>query len=139
MNIALAAFGSVAVMFAIKGVIALLPDSAIYAAFQFVPELVAREYYGELPFKVARSCAATDFFSMVAAIPLVGRKWRLAPFAWVIAVSVNTLRIIALVPVERVFPKATAPWIHQGVGSLFFLPVLIAIWYYTFERKARNQ
>lgn len=125
-------------MFAIKGAIALMPDSAIYAAFQSIPEFVAREYYGELPFKVARSCAATDFFSMVAAMLLVGRKWRLAPFAWAIAVVVNTLRIIALVPVERVFPKATAPWIHQTVGIMFFLPVLIAIWYYAFERKARN-
>lgn len=131
-------FAAVAIMFAIKGAIALMPDSAIYAAFQSVPEFVAREYYGELPFKVARSCAATDFFSMVAAMLLVGHKWRLAPFAWAIAVFVNTLRIIALVPVERVFPKATAPWIHQTVGIMFFLPVLIAIWYYAFERKAQN-
>ena len=43
----------------------------------------------------------------------------------------NPIRVIALVPVESVFPKNQAPVVHLLVGVAFFLPVFAYIWYHS--------
>ena len=140
-----------------KLILAALPDSAILASFCRVPAEVAAFYYGvplgteALSFTakgvtlvVTRACAATDFFALVAAVLLTARilregwRWRqlaLLPIAWVITLVVNSLRIIALVPVDAVFPKDHAPVVHLLAGVAFFLPAFAGVWWWMFGRN----
>ena len=140
----------------IKLILAALPDSVILASFCRVPAEVAAFYYGvplemeTLSFTakgatlaVTLACAATDFFAMVVAALLMARissegwRWRqlvLLPIAWVITLAVNSLRIIALVPVDAVFPKDHAPVVHLLAGVAFFLPAFAGVWWYSFNR-----
>ena len=142
-----------------KLMLAALPDSAILASFCRAPAEVAAFYYGVpietetlsftargVTLAVARACAATDFFALVAAVLLTARilregwRWRqlaLLPIAWVITLAVNSLRIIALVPVDAVFPKDHAPVVHLLAGVAFFLPAFAGIWWYSFKEKSR--
>ena len=139
-----------------KLVLAALPESAILASFCRVPAEVAAFYYGVpietetlsftargVTLAVTRACAATDFFSLVVAVLLTARilregwRWRqlvLLPIAWGITLAVNSLRIIALVPVDAVFPKDHAPVVHLLAGVAFFLPAFAGIWGYSFNR-----
>lgn len=139
----------------LKLILAFLPDSAILASFCRVPAEVAAFYYGValeaetlsftakgVTLAVTRACAATDFFALVAAVLLTARimregwRWRqlaLLPIAWGITLAVNSLRIIALVPVDAVFPKDHAPIVHLLAGVAFFLPVFVVIWWYLFK------
>ena len=139
----------------LKMILAFLPDSAILASFCRVPAEVAAFYYGVpleavtlsftaqgVALAVTRACAATDFFALVAAVLLTARimregwRWRqlaLLPIAWGITLVVNSLRIIALVPVDAVFPKDHAPIVHLLAGVAFFLPVFAGIWWYSFK------
>ena len=145
-----------AVCVALKLILALLPDSAVLASFCRVPATVAACYYGVplesatlsftargVTLAVTRACAATDFFALVAAVLLTARTlrggWRMRhlvalPVAWVITLAVNSLRIIALAPVDAVLPKDHAPVVHLLVGVAFFLPVFAYIWYHSFRR-----
>jgi exosortase/archaeosortase family protein len=119
-------------------VLRMLPDSFILPVFCRIPaELAARYYNAELQtpgllfsvrgtvFEVARTCAATDFFSMVAGLltylwlkssdgilPLPKNKTpqrqdavvtllfalAILPLAWGIALFANTIRLIFIVP-----------------------------------------
>ena len=139
----------------LKLILAFSPDSAILASFCRVPAEVAAFYYGValeaetlsftakgVTLAVTRACAATDFFALVAAVLLTARimregwRWRqlaLLPIAWGITLAVNSLRIIALVPVDAVFPKDHAPIVHLLAGVAFFLPVFAGIWWYSFK------
>ena len=141
-----------------KLILAALPDSVILASFCRVPAEVAVFYYGvplgteTLSFTakgvtlvVTRACAATDFFAMVVAVLLTARilregwRWRqlaLLPIAWGITLAVNSLRIIALVPVDAVFPKDHAPVVHLLAGVAFFLPAFAGVWWYSFNRDS---
>lgn len=137
--------------------LAVLPDSAILALFCRVPAEVAAFYYG-VPLKmvtlsftakgvtlaVTRACAATDFFALVAAVLLTARilregwRWRqlvLLPIAWGVTLAVNSLRIIALVPIDAVFPKDHAPVVHLLAGVAFFLPAFAGVWWWMFGRN----
>lgn len=154
----------VAVCGVIKLALALLPDSMILASFCRIPAEVAAFYYGVpleaeslsftargITLAVTRSCAATDFFALVASILLTARILREGEgvgvscfrdasdfvFAWVITLVVNSLRIIALVPVDSIFPKDHAPIVHLLVGVAFFLPIFAFIWYSSFKGDKR--
>lgn len=145
-----------------KLALAFLPDSMILASFCRIPAEVAAFYYGvpleagSLSFTargvtlaVTRSCAATDFFALVASVLLMARILRKGVdvrcfrglfdlvFAWIITLVVNSLRIIALVPVDSIFPKDHAPIVHLLVGVAFFLPVFAFIWYYASKEVKR--
>ena len=140
-----------------KLILAVLPEPVILASFCRVPAEVAAFYYGvpleteSLSFTargvtlaVTRACAATDFFALVAAVLLTARilsegwRWRqlaLLPIAWGITLAVNSLRIIALVPVDAVFPKDHAPVVHLLAGVAFFLPAFVGVWWWAFGRN----
>ena len=144
-----------------KLILAVLPDSVILASFCRVPAEVAAFYYGvplemeTLSFTakgatlaVTLACAATDFFAMVAAVLLTARilsegwGWRqlaLLPIAWGITLAVNSLRIIALVPVDSVFPKDHAPVVHLLAGVAFFLPAFVGVWWWAFGRNLNTE
>jgi len=124
----------------------------IRAVFQFVPARIAAAYWGveldggtltftvgEVSLAVTRSCAATDFFALALALLLVSRRSRrwAMPIAWVVTVLANSVRLILLVPVERLFPSAELPIAHLGIGVAVFLPTLIAIWYTVAIRKGK--
>lgn len=147
----------VAMCVAFKLILAVLPESAVLASFCRVPAEVAAFYYGVplevgtlsfaakgVTLAVTRECAATDFFALVAAALLAarisrgGRGWRqlvLLPFAWGVTLAVNSLRIIALVPVEAVFPKAHAPVVHLLAGVAFFLPAFAGAWWWALKER----
>ena len=140
-----------------KLVLAALPESAILASFCRVPAEVAAFYYGVpietetlsftargVTLAVTRACAATDFFSLVVAVLLTARilregwRWRqlvLLPIAWGITLAVNSFRIVALVPVDAVFPKDHAPVVHLLAGVAFFLPAFAGVWWWMFGRN----
>ena len=142
-----------------KLILAALPESAILASFCRVPAEVAAFYYGApleietlsftvkgVTLAVTRACAATDFFSLVVAVLLTARilregwRWRqlvLLPIAWGITLAVNSLRIIALVPVDAVFPRDHAPVVHLLAGVAFFLPAFAGVWWYSFKEKSQ--
>lgn len=147
-----------------KLILALLPDSVILASFCRVPAEVAAFYYG-VPLEVAtlsftakgvtlavtRACAATDFFALIAAVLLTARILREGVsvrrfrdmldllLAWGITLAVNSLRIIALVPVDAVFPKDHAPVVHLLAGVAFFLPVFAGVWWWMFGRNLNTE
>ena len=148
----------------IKLILAVSPESMILASFCRVPAEVAAFYYGVplevetlsftakgVTLAVTLACAATDFFAMVAAVLLTARilhegvgvrRFRdMLEFliAWVITLAVNSLRIIALVPVDAVFPKDHAPVVHLLVGVAFFLPAFAGIWYYMFKEDGNGK
>lgn len=140
-----------------KLMLATLPEPVILASFCRVPAEVAAFYYGVpleaetlsftakgVTLAVTRACAATDFFALVAAVLLTARilregwGWRqlvLLPIAWGITLAVNSLRIIALVPVDAVFPKDHAPVVHLLAGVAFFLPAFAGVWWWMFGRN----
>ena len=136
----------------IKLGLAMLSDSAVLALFCRVPAEVAAFYYGVplesgtlsftahgVTLAVTRACAAADFFALVAAVLLTARMVRRSSvviraasglfFAWIITLAVNSLRIIALVPVDALFPKDHMPIVHLLAGVAFFLPAFAGIWY----------
>ena len=145
----------------IKLILAVLPEPAILASFCRVPAEVAAFYYGVpleaemlsftargVTLAVTRACAATDFFSLVVAVLLTARilregwRWRqlvLLPIAWGITLAVNSLRIIALVPVDAVFPKDHAPVVHLLAGVAFFLPAFVGVWWWAFGRNLNTE
>ena len=143
-----------------------MPESAVLAQFCRVPAEIAAFYYGVpldvgtlsftargVTLAVTRACAATDFFALLAATFLTARILREGVrvgdrlrdlldllLAWVITLAVNSLRIIALVPVDALFPKDHAPIVHLFVGVVFFLPVFAFVWYRSFNifRRVQN-
>lgn len=141
-----------------KLILAALPESVILDSFCRVPAEVAAFYYGVplevetlsftargVTLAVTRACAATDFFALVAVVLLTARilregwGWRqlaLLLIAWGITLAVNSLRIIALVPVDSVFPKDHAPVVHLLAGVAFFLPAFAGVWWYSFNRDS---
>ena len=56
------------------------------------------------------------------------------PMAWAITLAVNSLRSVALVRVDAVFPKDHAPVVHLLAGVAFFLPAFAGVWWYSFNR-----
>ena len=147
-----------------KLILAVLPEPAILASFCRVPAEVAAFYYGVpleaetlsftargVTLAVTRACAATDFFALIAAVLLTARILREGVgvrrlgdtldllLAWAITLMVNSLRIIALVPVDAVFPKDHAPIVHLLAGVAFFLPAFACIWYYAFKEVCHGK
>ena len=155
----------IAIFAALCGVLklslAVLPDSAVLASFCRVPAEAAAFYYGVplapetlsftahgVTLAVTRACAAIDFFALVAAVLLTARilrkgwGWRqlaLLPIAWGITLAINSLRIIALVPVDAVFPKDHAPVVHLLAGVAFFLPAFAGVWWWMFGRNLNTE
>lgn len=139
----------------LKGVLWFLPDASVLAAFCRIPAEVAAFHYGApldatnlsftahgVTLAVTRACAATDFFTLVASTLVTARILRKGwiarntldfLLAWLITLVVNSLRIIALVPVDALFPKDHAPIIHLLAGVAFFLPAFVFIWYRSFK------
>ena len=153
-----------AVCVVLKLILAILPESAILASFCHVPAEIAAFYYGVslevgtlsftakgVTLAVTRACAATDFFSLVVAVLLTARILREGVsvrrfrdmldllLAWGITLAVNSLRIIALVPVDAVFPKDHAPVVHLLAGVAFFLPVFAGVWWWMFGRNLNTE
>ena len=153
---------------AVKLLLTVAPESVICGLFCAVPAHIAAFYYGVpldsglaftakgVTLAVTSACAATDFFALIAATRLAacflrgGVRWtgfgactwwravREILLAWGVTLVVNSLRIIALVPVDALFPKDHAPIVHLLVGVAFFLPVFALIWYSTFK-EATNE
>ena len=124
-----------------KLILAALPDSVVLPLFCRVPAEVAAFYYGVpldagtlsftakgVTLAVTRACAATDFFALVAAVLVMVRPWHLLS-AWAVTLAVNSLRVIALVPVDALFPKDRMPIVHLLAGVAFFLPAFALVWY----------
>jgi len=140
-------------VFGVFGLLRMCPDAVVRTVFCRVPGELAALYYNtrlRLPellftvrgvdFTVVRSCAATDFFAMVAglcAYTCFRRRTALLtvfifPVAWLVTVLANTIRLILLVPVTflmyRCFPESTFLAIHKAVGTFVFLPLFIVLW-----------
>ena len=131
----------------------MLPDTTIVPVFCRVPAEVAAGYYSAelqkdgllfavngITFSVARSCAATDFFSMVTGLLLylcvrrrsVALMSAILPAAWAVTLIANTARLILLVPaaalVYHYLPERTFAASHQALGAFIFLTVFILLW-----------
>lgn len=132
-----------------------LPDDLICRVFAAIPAHAAAFYWGaplgaadlsftvrDVTLVVARSCAAADFFSMLSALLVwFAIRRRFCPWlrvacglagigvAWCVTILANTVRLIALVPMEQAFPKEYFPSVHLAVGVFIFLPIFVAIWY----------
>ena len=131
----------------------MFPESAVVPVFCRVPAELAAGYYNAglqrpellfavngITFAVERSCAATDFFSMVTGLLtylcLRLRRPALAlailPAAWGVTLLANTVRLIFLVPatawVYRSLPERTFALSHQAIGTLVFLTLFIILW-----------
>ena len=150
----------IAVCGVLKLVLVSVPEAAVLAAFCRVPAEVAAFYYGVpleaetlsftahgVSLAVTRACAATDFFALVCATLVTARILRKAwgvrfvldlVFAWALTLAVNSLRIIALVPVDALFPKTHAPIIHLLAGVAFFLPAFVFVWMKSFAVKGKR-
>ena len=145
---------------ALKLGLSFLPEQAVLASLCRVPAEVAAFYYGVplnpetlsftakgVTLSVMRPCAAMDFFILVASALLTPRilredcgvsRFRGMPeclLAWVITLAVNSLRIIALVPVDAFFPKDHAPVVHMLAGVAFFLPAFAGVWWWMYGRN----
>lgn len=129
-----------AVCLGVKAVFALLPETVVLPLFCRVPAEAASFYYGVplnadalsftakgVTLAVTRACAATDFFALVSATLVLVHPLHLIT-AYAFTLVVNTLRIIALVPVDAVFPKENMPVVHLLTGVAFFLPAFVFIW-----------
>ena len=125
----------------LKAAFAALPDSVVMPLFCRVPAEIAAFYYGvpldvatlsftakDVTLAVARACAATDFFALVASVMVLRSPWHILS-AWAVTLAVNSLRVIALVPMEALFPRERLPVFHLMTGVAFFLPVFALIWY----------
>ncbi|MCL1920481.1 MAG: exosortase/archaeosortase family protein [Kiritimatiellaeota bacterium] len=130
-----------------------LADAVIVPLFCRAPAEVAARYYNaalEKPglvfavhgtvFEVARSCAATDFFSMVTGLLtylcMSKRSAAFAiavlPLAWCVTIAANTMRLIFLVPatawIHHALPEKAYAASHQAIGTLIFLTSFIILW-----------
>ena len=140
------------VTLAVRALTALLPESVVLPLFCMPPARFAAFYYGVgldaeaiaftahgLTVAVTRACAATDFFSLVcglfAARFMVARRARglafaaLAPCAYLVAIAANSLRLVALVPVDAAFGADAVPLIHLVAGASVFLTVFIILFH----------
>lgn len=164
MNVLLQTAPIILLSFLVKIGVDALPGAAVRLAFAAIPARLAAFYWGVplcpddlsfsvqgLTFVVARSCAATDFFSMAAALlvwfgirrrcgPWIRAGWGVGGIcaAWSVTVLANAVRLIALVPVERAFPKESVPSVHLAVGVFTFLPILIVLWYNTVRSQGKE-
>jgi len=131
----------------------LAPDAFVIPVFCHIPAALAAWYYNaalqtpELVFsvrgadiEVARTCGATDFFSMLTGLftylCLKRRSLLLAaialPAAWCATITANTLRVILLVPgqamIYHFLPERAHAAGHQAVGTFVFLTLFILLW-----------
>ena len=144
---------SVCAVFAAWGILRMCADAVVVPVFCRIPAEVASRYYNAplqkpellfsahgMDFKVARSCAATDFCSMVTGLLtylcLRRRSALLAlaalPLAWGITLTANTIRLIFLVPATawmyNHLPEKTYSACHQAIGTVVFLTGFILLW-----------
>ena len=94
---------------------------------------IAADSFMQYAEDMLRSEPASD----AAQILREGWRWQQLvqlPIAWAITLAVNSLRIVALVPVDAVFPKDHAPVVHLLAGVAFFLPAFAGVWWYSFNR-----
>lgn len=145
---------ALAVTFLAKLAVSLLADGFVKTAFCLPPAHAAAFYYG-VPLdaetvtyaahgvcvEVSRACAATDFFSLVCGLLAAkafcmrgGRKGLLLaavagilPAAYAVTLAANTLRLIALVPIDAVLPRSDVPVIHLCGGAVVFLCVFLVL------------
>jgi len=140
-------------VFVVCGCLRLCQGTIILPVFCRIPAEIASRYYNAglqvpelvfsahgLVFTVARSCAATDFFSLVTGLLtyLCIRKrsavlaLAIPPLAWVITITANTVRLILLVPATafmyRYLPEKAFTACHQAIGTLVFLTAFILLW-----------
>jgi len=143
---------SVCVVLAVHGLLRMFPDTVVLPLFCRVPAGLAAWYYNavlEKPellfsvrgvtFEVARSCAATDFFSMVTGLLVYGVFIKVAqtflsvrntsdaqtrmsvppsallslavlPVAWCVTIFTNTIRLIFLVPATAFMYRYFPEW-----------------------------
>jgi len=146
---------ALAVTLLVKLAISFLPDGFVQAAFCLPPAHAAAFYYG-VPLdvetlrytahgvctEVTRACAATDFFSLVCGLLAAkafcmrgGRKDLLVaavagiiPAAYIVTIAANSLRLMALVPIDAVFPRSAVPVIHLCGGAVVFLGVFLLLY-----------
>jgi len=150
------------VTLAVNGLLRMLPDTAIAPVFCHIPARLTAGYYNaplQTPelvfiahgttFEVARSCAATDFFSMVTGLLAYGVFTKVAqtrmpvlpsallflcilPAAWCVTLITNTIRLIFLVPattwVYHYLPERAFAASHQALGTIIFLTSFILLW-----------
>jgi len=155
-------------VFAVWGLLRVCGDAVVVPVFCRIPAGLAAWYYNSVlekpellfsvrgvTFEVARSCAATDFFSMVTGLLVYGvfmvatassrcRKgsvngWKpsllslaVLPVAWCVTLAANTVRLIFLVPATafmyRYFPEWGFAASHQAIGTVIFLTSFILLW-----------
>ena len=139
---------------AVKIAMSCVPDGFVRVAFCLPPARAAAFYYGVplytepvgfvargVAMEVTRECAATDFFSIVcgllAAKVLLSGKLRAAakaaaavaavPAAYLCTIAANSLRLVALVPVDAALPRSSVPVVHLVAGAAVFLGVLVLL------------
>ena len=140
---------------AVRTLMSFAPDGFVRAAFCLPPARAATLYYGVpldaetvtftahgVSMEVTRACAALDFFSIVfgflavAAFSFRGgsRAARMAalagvlPATYVVTIVANSLRLIALVPIDAAFPRSAVPIIHLVAGASVFLGVFVSLY-----------
>ena len=146
---------AVAAALAVRALMSFAPDGFVRAAFCLPPARAATFYYGVplcaetvtfaahgVAMEVTRECAALDFFSLlcgflaVAAFSLrsESRSARVAaaagvlPAAYLVTLVANSLRLIALVPIDSAFPRSAVPVIHLAVGATVFIGVFVSLY-----------
>lgn len=139
----------------VRALMSFVPDGFVRAAFCLPPARAATFYYGVpldaetvtftahgVAMEVTRACAALDFFSLVfgflaaTAFPfhVESRASRIAvlagvlPAAYLVAIVANSLRLIALVPIDAAFPRSAMPVIHLLAGASVFLGVFVSLY-----------
>ena len=149
-----AVFAVVAAL-AVRSLMSFAPDGFVRAAFCIPPARAATFYYGVpldaetvtftahgVSMEVTRACAAIDFFSLVfgflaaTAFSFRGgsRAARIAaaagvlPAAYVVTIVANSLRLVALVPIDSAFPRSAVPIIHLVAGASVFLGVFASLY-----------
>ena len=140
---------------AVRALMSFAPDGFVRAAFCLPPARAATFYYGVplcaetvtfvahgVAMEVTRECAALDFFSLlcgflaVAAFSLRSKSSaaRIAaaavaiPAAYLVTLVANSLRLIALVPIDSAFPRSAVPVIHLAVGATVFIGVFVSLY-----------
>ena len=147
---------------AVRALMSFASDGFVRAAFCLPPARAATFYYGVpldaeavaftargVAMEVTRDCAALDFFSLVcgflaaAAFSLRGESRTagiaaaagVLPAAYLVTLAANSLRLIALVPIDSAFPRSAVPLIHLAVGATVFLGVFASL--YCLLRRCR--
>ncbi len=152
-RIAIVALG---VTFAVRAALSFASDAVVQTLFCLPPGRVAAFYYGVpldvetvtftvrgVSMEVTRACAALDYFSLVcgllvarivsaAELPRVARVVEgaaVVPLAYVVTIAANSLRLVALAPIDAALPRSAVPVVHLVAGASVFLGVFIFLYW----------